>query len=429
MCDFEGLSNRQVADAITTWAGRVAAGEARLLELIAEFDRREAWAGVGILSCAHWLSWQLGMGMKAAHERVRVARALTDLPITRAAFQAGSLSWSQVRAITRVAVPADEQTYVGLAAHATGAQLERLVRGVRRAQKIREDESDPERAAHKRRARVSYDSDGDLVLTVRFPAEEGAVLLAAIEAARAELDRAGLGAGDGPGESSAEDFRPQASVADAVLHLARATLDSDPPATARRSRSRLVAQVDPISGWARLHDGELLPPAVVAAVLRGREIPSPCQGSAGDLTREDLNRNARQPSLALRELLGVVDGERCRFPGCTRHRRLHAHHVVYWSQSGRTDLANLVLLCGRHHTLVHSQGFQLDLRRDRTLHVATASGMLVSHHPQVPLRSAADLDPDQAITSTTLPPVTAGDRLSRQTYGTPTLANSEPSAS
>ncbi len=59
---------------------------------------------------------------------------------------AGRLSWTQVRAITRVATPADEQTYVELARHATGAQSERLVRGVRRAQKILEDEADPEAA-------------------------------------------------------------------------------------------------------------------------------------------------------------------------------------------------------------------------------------------------------------------------------------------
>jgi len=71
MTNLVDLSDDQVADAITTWASRIAAGEARLLSLIGEFDRREAWSGPGLLSCAHWLSWRLGMGLKAAHERVR----------------------------------------------------------------------------------------------------------------------------------------------------------------------------------------------------------------------------------------------------------------------------------------------------------------------------------------------------------------------
>lgn len=390
MTSLDCLSDDQVADEITTWAGRIAAGEARLLELIAEFDRRQAWAGVGVLSCAHWMSWRLGMGLKAAHERVRVARALTGLPLTRAAFMAGALSWTQVRALTRVATGSDEKTYVELARHATGAQLERLVRGVRRAQKIVEDEADPELAAHRMRARIHYDADGSLVLSVRLPAEEGAVLLAAVEQARTELDR--------QSQSSAEDVPPQgevpmpapASIADAVVHLARRALASAEPEIARRNRSLLIAHVDPLTGWGRLPDGELLPPALLT---------------------EDQGRTTRVPSLALRELLGAVDGERCRFPSCTRRRRLHAHHVTYWSAGGRTDLANLILLCSRHHTLVHRHGFRLSLRPDRTLRVSTAQGRPVLHHPAQPWQPGPDLDPDKFITPRTLPPVLRGDRL------------------
>src|SRR3954454_13866283 len=62
------LSPEQLADRLTTWAGRIAAGEARLMAYLGEFDERKGWAGVGILSCAHWLSWRLGLGLKAASE-------------------------------------------------------------------------------------------------------------------------------------------------------------------------------------------------------------------------------------------------------------------------------------------------------------------------------------------------------------------------
>ena len=123
---------------MTTWAGRIAAGEARLMAYIGELDERRAWAVDGILSCVHWLSWRLGMGPNAAGERVRVARALRQLPAISAAFGEGRLSYSQVRAISRVATPADEQDYIGMARHATGNQLERLVRGVQRARKLRD---------------------------------------------------------------------------------------------------------------------------------------------------------------------------------------------------------------------------------------------------------------------------------------------------
>lgn len=417
MTSYEHLSDSEMADEITTWAGRIAAGEAHLVGLIGEFDRREAWSAVGMLSCAHWLSLRLGMGLKAAHERVRVSRALPFLPVTAEAFAGGRLSWTQVRAITRVAAAEDEQTYVDLARHATGAQIERLVRGVRRARRFVEDEADPRAAAHRMRTRISYDADGTLVLTVRMPAEQGAVMLAAVEQARAVLDRPAAAA-----QSSAEDSahagdddsagkaeRPvPATQTDAVLHLARTFLETTAatqPDVTRRSRSHLVAHLDPISGWARLHDGELLPASSVAAI--GAPLPSPDQMrplTEADLTAADLGRAAREPSLALRELLGAVDGERCRFPGCTRHRRLHAHHLVYWSAGGRTDLANLLLLCSRHHTLVHAQGFRLNMRADRTLSVATADGVPVLHHPALPWQPAEDLDRDRSVTPTTLPP-------------------------
>ena len=120
------------------------------------------------------------------------------------------------------------------------------------------------------------------------------------------------------------------------------------PEMTRRTRAQLIAQIDPLSGWARLHDGELLPPTSLKHVMK--TLP----GRGGilrlrpvtdtDLTAYDLGRDSREPSLALRELLGSLDGERCRFPGCTRHKKLHAHHVVYWSADGRTDLSNLAIV-------------------------------------------------------------------------------------
>lgn len=182
--------------------------------------------------------------------------------------------------------------------------------------------------------------------------------------------------------------------------MARSTLDrqvADCPAAARRARSALGAQVDPLTGWGGLRDGELLPPTSLASVLqalpgRGGTVRLRPLTPAG-MQRHDLGRSQRLPRLALRELVGSVDGERCRFPGCTRHRTLHAHHVRYWSDGGPTDFANLVLLCSRHHTLVHSQGFSLVLHPDRRLAVTMAEGVPVLHHPGLPWRSVEQLDP------------------------------------
>jgi len=50
----------------------------------------------------------------------------------------------------------------------------------------------------------------------------------------------------------------------------------------------------------------------------------------------------------------------CRFPGCGRKRYVHAHHIVHWSKGGETSLANLMLLCSKHHALLHEGGFTIE---------------------------------------------------------------------
>ncbi|HVF20288.1 MAG TPA: DUF222 domain-containing protein [Mycobacteriales bacterium] len=423
---FEALSDDQVADEIATWAGRVAAGEARLLALIVEFDRREGWARQGFTSLARWLSWRLGLAPGAARERARTARALAGLPLVVEAMGRGELSYTQVRAISRVAVPADEQEWIDMARCASGGQLEALVRGVRRARKPEEDDADPGLARWQMRSSIHYDDDGTMVLKVHLPAEQGAILLAALDATREQLDRerdaeptGDVPAGTSPASSrrplGEEDCDPteRASIAQGLVRLAENALVADAlarPDAARRAKRRLTTLVDPLSGWARLSDGELLPPTVAPPLsdeLRVHLRPL----VAADLTRFDLGRSTRVVSPALRTLLGQLDGERCRFPGCDRTRKLHAHHVVFWSNGGPTDLSNLVLVCSRHHTIVHAQGFQLTLRPDRTLAVKTAEGVPVLHHPALAVQPAESLDPHGLITATTLPPMTTHDRL------------------
>jgi hypothetical protein len=65
---------------IVTLAGHINAAQYRFLELLAEFDRRQGWSDGATQSCAHWLNWKCGIGVGAAREKVRVARALENLP-------------------------------------------------------------------------------------------------------------------------------------------------------------------------------------------------------------------------------------------------------------------------------------------------------------------------------------------------------------
>jgi hypothetical protein len=182
--DLDALTDDQLRDEVTTWAGRVAAGEAVLLRLVGELDAREAWAMHRVLSCAHWLSWRLGLTPTTAREKVRVARVLRTLPQLQQAFATGTVSYSQVRAISRVATPADEHTWVELARHCTAAQLEKATQGVNAARRSERRAADPDAEAWRMRPRVRHEQDGTVVLTLRLAPEHAPVVLAALDAAR-----------------------------------------------------------------------------------------------------------------------------------------------------------------------------------------------------------------------------------------------------
>ncbi len=121
---------------ITQLWGHINAATAQFLALVADFDRKEGWAQHGMASCAQWLNWQCGIGPVAAREKVRVARALESLPKIQAAFGEGRLSYSKVRALTRVATAATEDTLLHIALNGTAAHVERTVRGFRRVQRV-----------------------------------------------------------------------------------------------------------------------------------------------------------------------------------------------------------------------------------------------------------------------------------------------------
>ncbi len=168
---------------IMALSAQISAATFRLLLLIAEFDARRAWAGWGIGSCAHWLNWKCGIGMNAAREKVRVARALGELPLISAAFERGEVSYSKVRAMTRVANADNEDYLLNIARHGTAAHVEGLVRRYRRVQAL-EDAN----AAHANRV-LSYffDSAGGFIFHGQLTAEQGALFVKALDAARDAL--------------------------------------------------------------------------------------------------------------------------------------------------------------------------------------------------------------------------------------------------
>ena len=145
-------------------AGHLAAATCRFLVLLADFDARRGWASWEMGSCAQWLSWKCQMSSGTAREHVRVARALRDLPVIRARFAAGRLSYAKVRALTRIATPATEAGLAELAGPMTANQLERFARAHR--QVTQADDAD---ARVRRRLTWRFEEDGSLSGTFRLP--------------------------------------------------------------------------------------------------------------------------------------------------------------------------------------------------------------------------------------------------------------------
>jgi len=162
----------RLADEISTLASYLYAAEHRMLTLIREFDEFEGWVKLGLHSCAYWLNFKWGMDMNTARERVRVAHALGRLPKIDARFAKGAISYSKVRAITRIATEKNEDYLLMIAKHGTAYHVETLVRKYRRA--VRLQDASHARTQHETRdLTYCFDADDCLVIKGRFPPDQG----------------------------------------------------------------------------------------------------------------------------------------------------------------------------------------------------------------------------------------------------------------
>jgi len=171
-----------LSDEIVTLAAHIHAATHQLLVLIAQFDRWRGWEVGGHRSCAHWFAFRTGITLGAAREKVRAAHAIERLPRISASMARGELSFSKVRALTRVADPDNETELLEFARSTTTEGLERLVRGWKRMSRLDEQELEGER--HRSRCfSVFPDDDGMYLVRGRLDPEVGALLMRAIEAA------------------------------------------------------------------------------------------------------------------------------------------------------------------------------------------------------------------------------------------------------
>ena len=175
--DFIPDDPAELRRAVTDMAAHINRADWRFVKLVAAMDRRRGWDERGYCSLGNWLDHRCGLGPCAARERIRIGRALARLPRIDAAFRDGVLSYSKVRAVTRVATRDTEAMLLDIAGRSSAAQLESLVRTYQRV-----DRSDGERVPSEQRRGLSWHyEDGMLVVTATVPAERGALVIKALQ--------------------------------------------------------------------------------------------------------------------------------------------------------------------------------------------------------------------------------------------------------
>jgi hypothetical protein len=245
------LELERLGNEIAGLAAHLDAATARLLDLIREFDARAGW-GNGFRSCAEWLTWRVGLAPGAAREHVRVARALGALPQLAKALARGELSYSKVRALTRVATPETEERLLAVGRAGTAEHVERIVRAWRAVDRKAETRETALRHAA-RALHVYQDEDGMVVVRGRLEPEVGALLIQALAAARdtlyRERRRNSAGPADVPAGTSAgsvvEDMPTWGQQqADALVLVAETALHHGMDPGAAGERYQVVVHVD-----------------------------------------------------------------------------------------------------------------------------------------------------------------------------------------
>ena len=336
--------------------------------LVREFDDRMGWAKWSYSSCAEWLAWRCGISLSAAREKVRTAQALRELPEISLAFREGRLSYTKVRAMTRVAAVHGEDELVRYALQASAPDVEERCRQIRNVQP--ESVHDARRAWDARSLSAWRNaSNGTLCLRVELPQEVGELVMRAIEKAMGQDEVA-----DGGCESSPSRF--QSRQADALVAIVKTYLDGgsgEAGSAATADRYQVVVHVDE----AALRGGVGRADAPLETIAR-----IACDSSVIVVTEDEcgtplkISRKQRALPMALRRALWARD-RHCRFPGCQHSRFAEPHHVLHWIKGGKHSLDNLVLLCWHYHRLLHEGGYGIRRAYQGELYFVRADGRTI----------------------------------------------------
>lgn len=423
-----------------------ALGHAHLTDL-RTIDAEGWWADDGATSCAQWLSCRTGTPLKTCHEHLRVARKLGECRRLDEEMRIGRLGYSQLRAITRIACPENEEVLAETARYATGHQLATIVSASREQLAALRGKDLEELLRVEFRSRY----DGTQEIRVRLRTEDAAIVRRALEVAE-RVDHGDASPTDAPTPSTAPPTAPVAEPAPAPPASADESdqacwmvdagpsgdpLDAEGPEDPHEAPPAAAAETEETSRprWLRprpealvnicaryladagvtdrpnpfdlmviidertLEDAgrrpigrcELLDGTPVSTAAARRLA---CDSSYLEVVVDEngmpiaMGRRRRSVSKALRKAL-ILRDRTCRFPGCNRRGFVEAHHLRHWARGGETTLENLCLLCRHHHSFVHDNDLTIASQEDGSYLFVRPSGEAIPRGPTLP-----DVGPD-----------------------------------
>jgi len=374
-----------LGDRIAEQAFHLDAAMFRLLRDLRAFDAAGGWHQAGARSCAHWLSWRVGWDLATAREHVRVARRLEELPTLGAELERGALSYSKIRAITRVATPATEDCLILFAHKTTAAQLEKICRQYRTVQRLARKGAGGDRG---RRMVARRDLDDGMVrIEAVLHPEEAAVVWAALERSAKDVSVEAPVATPPAAPPAAPTF----DRADGLVAMAQAVVRGDRPdrspievvMTVPQAALTVTAEAESIDQLGSFGDG-----GHVSAEAARRLC---CDAGVVEVTEDamgrplSVGRKTRTIPPAIKRALLHRD-QTCRFPGCTNRLYVEGHHIEHWAQGGETCLENLVTLCSYHHVFLHEHGYRVEMRADGPVFF-NPHGLVVRDVPLPPRRA------------------------------------------
>lgn len=386
----------KLKERIQALAASIHAAESELVDMLTELDDCDGWRGLGMRSMSHWLTVRCGFTRHEANTHERLSGRREELPKLYSEFDRGALSVGFMGTAEQVATPENDAKIARIATTATAPQAAKTFASFRAAEKRRSDRNlgkntddgvrPPETPGADDVESVDpidkglwlqtwWDEHEHLRVNARLDTTDGATLISLLEQLRIR-DKASAGSAEPDGDShrgSPEEGRASTretsrfmtkteSFSD-LLRLAGDALTNSGVRNRWTERFAITVNVD-LDVLAGIRDGRATlidGTPIDAQTVRDWMVGARIQGLLSDRGRPlDMGRTVRTATPSqLRALLARDKG--CAFPGCCRTDHLDAHHVKEWVDGGLTDIDNLVLLCRRHHRLLHRGEFAISM--------------------------------------------------------------------